>query len=236
MHAHTVASMSNDDSNDTYTIILRGESLSITRAQIEADSPGANFFASSLLGDFMEASHRAITLDRHPGIFKIILDHLSGYTILPLDEEYVEGVCGREMTTQRAMRFLSDDADYYGFTRLKEMLNEEVNRQNDEKSKQEAKEAKAINVEKRRLELEETRLKMDLKKVVRANQRAVNERRLKLLQIELKCQLGQLQAAATFAASRQVGAASYGVSLIHNKCSLSLESDNISTKSVIKGY
>jgi hypothetical protein len=117
-----------DAATEMFTIKLRGVPLQLSRSQIEADSPGSNFFAASLLGDFMEASNKTLSLDRHPGIFKIILDHLSGYRIFPLDKVLLKSYYGDGVSVERALRYLQDDSEYYGLSRLYTLVTEERER------------------------------------------------------------------------------------------------------------
>ncbi|KAG8687847.1 hypothetical protein FRC09_013250, partial [Ceratobasidium sp. 395] len=66
---------------------MRGETFVLTRDQIEFDSP--NFFTSCFLGEFTESRTRTLTLSRDPELFRIILDHLSGYEVLPLHQSVI---------------------------------------------------------------------------------------------------------------------------------------------------
>jgi hypothetical protein len=208
--------------SDTFTINLRGVPLQLSQAQIEADSPGSNLFAASLLGDFIEASNRTLQLDRHPGIFKIILDHLSGYRIFPLDQEMIDEYCnGDGMSINRALRYLQDDSEYYGLSRLNALVTEEIDRLEDEK---EDHQAELIALKRYKLDLERLRLQLDLEKANKKIIQGINNQRMQILQTKLNVTAQRLQAAATWAASRQVGSSDYGVSsLFHpgNYCTAS---------------
>jgi hypothetical protein len=57
-------------------------------------------------------------LDSNPDIFSLIVEYLSGYPILPLDEAMVP----RRMSVQSATRYLVKDADYLGLAGLHELL------------------------------------------------------------------------------------------------------------------
>jgi hypothetical protein len=98
------ATQSNTDSG-TYTVIVRGQPFHLSKAQISFDSP--NLFTDSFLGDFAEASSHNMKLDSNPDIFSLIVEYLSGYPILPLDEAMVP----RQMSVQSATRYLVKDAD-----------------------------------------------------------------------------------------------------------------------------
>ena len=58
-------------------------------------------------------------LDRHPGTFPLILDHLSGYPVLPLDARIAADA---GLDAGRLERYLKADADYYGLSRLTAIL------------------------------------------------------------------------------------------------------------------
>jgi hypothetical protein len=109
------ATQSNTGS-DTYTILVRGQPFHLSKAQISFESP--NLLTNSFLGDFAEASSRTLKLDNNLDIFAIIVEYLSGYPILPLDDSMLPG----RMSVQVATRYLAKDADYLGLTRLHESL------------------------------------------------------------------------------------------------------------------
>ena len=56
---------------DVYTIILRDKTFTLTR----------DYFTNYFLGG--NQTHRQLRLGRHPAIFALVLEHLSGYEILP---------------------------------------------------------------------------------------------------------------------------------------------------------
>lgn len=93
--------------SETYTIHMRDETFCLTKEQIEFDSP--NYFTSCFFGDFAEAQTRTIRLPRDPDIFRIILDHLSGYHVLPL----ADSVIPKRMNRELALRNLRVDAGFY---------------------------------------------------------------------------------------------------------------------------
>ncbi|KAF8593874.1 hypothetical protein BDV93DRAFT_566034 [Ceratobasidium sp. AG-I] len=93
--------------SETYTINMRNEDFSLTRDQIEFDSP--NYFTSCFLGGFVESQTRTLRLSRDPDLFKIILDYLSGYQVLPLDDSVIPNRMNRES----ALRNLLADAQFY---------------------------------------------------------------------------------------------------------------------------
>ncbi|GAA5837688.1 hypothetical protein JCM5353_003817 [Sporobolomyces roseus] len=67
----------------TYTVVCREVPFRLTRSQIESDSP--NYFTTAFLdGGFAESGSKIIHLDTHPRLFALIVEHLSGYPILPL--------------------------------------------------------------------------------------------------------------------------------------------------------
>ena len=106
--------MAQDD--NTFEVVLRGQSFTLTRAQIQTE-PGC-LFEKALLGDFAEAGEKKLVLDRHPASFSIIIDHLSGYRVFPLDERVAAQA---NMAVSRLLRYVQDDADYYGLQRLAQL-------------------------------------------------------------------------------------------------------------------
>jgi len=101
----------------TYTVIVSGVSFSLSEASIRSDSPDTNLLAMSLLGDFAEAQDRTLVLNRNATTFKLIRDHLAGYTVFPLVPQDYPG-----MEKSKFMRYLRDDCDYYGLENLHKAL------------------------------------------------------------------------------------------------------------------
>ncbi|KAG8790788.1 hypothetical protein FRC12_011013 [Ceratobasidium sp. 428] len=93
--------------SEPYTVIMRGETFVLTRDQIEFDSP--NYFTSCFLGEFTESRTRTLTLSRDPELFRIILDHLSGYEVLPLHSLAIP----KRMSQELALHNLLIDARFY---------------------------------------------------------------------------------------------------------------------------
>ncbi|KAG8790790.1 hypothetical protein FRC12_011015 [Ceratobasidium sp. 428] len=104
---------------NTYKVIMRGETFLLTRDQIEFDSP--NYFTSCFLGEFSEAKTRTLTLSRDPKLFKIILDYLSGYDVLPLHESVIPERMGLDV----ALRNVLADAQFYQLDGLVDQINQE---------------------------------------------------------------------------------------------------------------
>ena len=106
--------------SDEYTVILRGQRFTLTRDQIEADSP--NYFTNCFLGEFNESQTREIRLGRHPALFTLILEHLSGYDILPLGDAVV--IPG--MDKERIINHLLSDASSYALDGLRARIEQEM--------------------------------------------------------------------------------------------------------------
>lgn len=90
-----------------YTVTVRGEVFTLTKSQIEFDAP--NYFTMCFLGDFREAQTRHVKLSRDPDLFRIILDYLCGYTVLPLSKTVIPA----RMTQAAALKNLRTDAAFY---------------------------------------------------------------------------------------------------------------------------
>ncbi|KAG8790791.1 hypothetical protein FRC12_011016 [Ceratobasidium sp. 428] len=103
---------------DKYTVEMRGEKFLLTRDQVEFDSP--NYFTSCFLGEFTEAQTRTLTLSRDPELFKIILDYLSGYDVLPLHELMIP----KRMNSNAALRNLLADAQFYQLDGLVDQIDQ----------------------------------------------------------------------------------------------------------------
>lgn len=87
----------------TYTITLRGESFTLSHAQISFDSP--NFFTAAFLGDFAEASSRTLSYDRRAELFSVIFEYLAGDDIFPIE---LDG-----LSEKKAARAIRAEAEYF---------------------------------------------------------------------------------------------------------------------------
>ena len=77
-----------------------------------------NYFTAIFFGDFAESGTTTVHVDRNPDLFALILEYLSGYSILPLSERALP----RTMDTRTALRNLAEDAAFYGLSRLHAQL------------------------------------------------------------------------------------------------------------------
>ncbi|KAG8741365.1 hypothetical protein FRC10_002930 [Ceratobasidium sp. 414] len=66
-------------------------------------------YTVTMRGEFAESKARAVTLSRDPDLFKIVLDYLSGYKVLPLHESAVT----KRMGNDAAVFNLLVDAQFY---------------------------------------------------------------------------------------------------------------------------
>ena len=99
-----------------YTVLVRDEEFNLSKKQLEFDSP--NYFTTYFFGDYMESGSKTMTLDRNPDLFALIVEYLSGYTILPLSPKALP----RMMDEHMAMQNLAEDAAFYGLNRLYALL------------------------------------------------------------------------------------------------------------------
>lgn len=102
--------------NQRYTVIVRDEQFSLQRSQIEFDAP--NYFTAYFLGEFRESGCTTLVLDRNPDLFAILVEYMSGYTILPLSSRSLP----RTMDPMLALRNLAEDAAFYGLSHLHDKL------------------------------------------------------------------------------------------------------------------
>jgi hypothetical protein len=107
---------------DTFTITLRGTSFHLTKDQLEFDSP--NYFTSYFFGGFKESedgSRELVLNNRHPKLFELIYEHLSGYEIFPVADGFIPS-----MTTETVLKNLRLDAQFYGLTLLLAAVEDEI--------------------------------------------------------------------------------------------------------------
>ena len=103
---------------EEYTVVVRGERFVLSRDQIFFDSP--NYFTTLFTGTFQKAvnRHQEVILHRDPLLFKIIQTYLSGYSILPLPDDWMPAY----MSKEAALKNLLEDARFYGLEKLVELL------------------------------------------------------------------------------------------------------------------
>ncbi|KAF8592808.1 hypothetical protein BDV93DRAFT_567380, partial [Ceratobasidium sp. AG-I] len=70
---------------EIFTVVVRDQRFVLSRSQIDFDAP--NYFTMCFLGDFTESQLRQVELSRDPHLFKIIVDYLCGYTVLPIRQD-----------------------------------------------------------------------------------------------------------------------------------------------------
>ncbi|RPD58550.1 hypothetical protein L226DRAFT_536983 [Lentinus tigrinus ALCF2SS1-7] len=116
--ATSTATSPNDShgQQDSYTIHVRGDVFHLSHSQISFDSP--NYFTACFESGFAEARERTLRLDRHPALFAIVVDYLSGYPVLPLSTRAIPAT----MDMQTALRFLLADAQFYELQGLCDLL------------------------------------------------------------------------------------------------------------------
>ncbi|EUC56893.1 BTB domain protein, putative [Rhizoctonia solani AG-3 Rhs1AP] len=103
-----------------YTVVLRGQEFVLSKSQIEFDSP--NCFTACFLGDFRKAETKRLELSRNPDLFRLILEHLCGYEILPLDDNVIPS----HMLIDSVLRNLQADALFYQLDGLIKSCNEVI--------------------------------------------------------------------------------------------------------------
>jgi hypothetical protein len=109
----TSLSSSSHQQPERYTVITRGISFHLSRAQIESYSP--NYFTAAFLEhDFAEAESKVLYIDRNPQLFALVVEHLSGYKVTPLTER----VMPQTMSLQVAHENLLADAEYFQLDKL----------------------------------------------------------------------------------------------------------------------
>lgn len=97
---------------DFFTVVVRDQRFVLTRSQIDFDAP--NYFTMCFLGDFTESQSRQVVLSRDPHLFKIIVDYLCGYAVLPIRQD----VLPPTMSLEVALANLRADAIFYQLSGL----------------------------------------------------------------------------------------------------------------------
>lgn len=104
-------------SPEIFTVFARDVPFRLTRNQLETDSP--NYFTSAFLShDFSEATTRVIYTDKHPQLFALVVEHLSGYSFLPLQTSSLPPCMSVEVAHENLLR----DARYFGLDQLETLL------------------------------------------------------------------------------------------------------------------
>lgn len=106
--------------NDKFIVIARGTIFTLTRSQIEFDSP--NYFTACFLGNFKESQTRTLEISRDPVLFSIIFDYLCGYNVFSLKESVIP----LRMTLATALVNLQADAEFYQLDGLIRACNNEI--------------------------------------------------------------------------------------------------------------
>ncbi|OBZ74466.1 Mannose-6-phosphate isomerase [Grifola frondosa] len=96
--------------------MMRDEVFHLSRDQISSDAP--NYFTEYFLNDSAESAQHIVTLDRNPVLFTLIIDHLSGYTVLPLSPRALPST----MDMSVALRNLLLDAQFFRLQKLCDLL------------------------------------------------------------------------------------------------------------------
>jgi hypothetical protein len=100
----------------SYKVIVRSDEFVLSRNQVEFDSP--NFFTGCFLSGLAESHTHEVHIDRNPALFAIIVEYLSGYTVLPLSAACIPPT----MSVELAIRNLAEDSLFYGLTKLHALL------------------------------------------------------------------------------------------------------------------
>lgn len=88
-----------------YTVITRGVTFNLS-----ADQVGRSVYLMDAFGQLAESESMTIHLNRHPKLFQIIVDHSSGYDVLPLQQAALP----ESWTLEMGWRNLRRDAVYLG--------------------------------------------------------------------------------------------------------------------------
>ncbi|TFK84491.1 hypothetical protein K466DRAFT_496484 [Polyporus arcularius HHB13444] len=111
-----MAADTHTDTSQSYTVVLRGEAFQLSHSQIYFDSP--NYLTTCFSSGFAESRNRTLRLDRSPALFAIIVDYLSGYTVLPISPRAIPPT----MTEATALDNLLADARFYDLQGLQDLI------------------------------------------------------------------------------------------------------------------
>lgn len=95
-----------------YKITVEDKVFSLSNAQIYFDSP--NYFTAQLV----DGPEDELELSRDPYLFRIIIDYLNGYTVLPIRQDRLPPKMSREV----ALANLRVDAEFYQLHGLLDIL------------------------------------------------------------------------------------------------------------------
>ncbi|CAE6507582.1 unnamed protein product [Rhizoctonia solani] len=98
--------------NTIYKVVIEDQVFKLTKAQIHFDSP--NYFTFHLL----DKSEEEVELTRDPHLFRIIIDYLNGYCVVPLRLDRLPPA----MSPDIALANLRVDAEFYQLHGLLDML------------------------------------------------------------------------------------------------------------------
>lgn len=106
---------------DNFTIIVRDKTFTLTKDQLEFDSP--NYFTTYFLGEFKEGQDgkKSVVFNRHPALFELVVEYLTGYDIFPVPDHYIGS-----MTQGTLLKNLLKDALFYGLDGLCKQIQEQM--------------------------------------------------------------------------------------------------------------
>jgi hypothetical protein len=161
-----------------YQVAVRDKIFTLSREQItfEAGNAFEQFYLLKSPGS-LAGNNNVYKSDRHPGSFAIIVDHLSGYDVLPLSDEecYKAG-----MDRDRLLRYLASDALFYYLPSLAEKTKKEMIRLRAEEIKA-SKQISETQTEIAKLQAESEKLKLEKEQ---ENLKAAQEHEMKILELQ----------------------------------------------------
>ncbi|QRV98556.1 The BTB (BR-C, ttk and bab)/POZ (Pox virus and Zinc finger) domain [Ceratobasidium sp. AG-Ba] len=101
------------------TVIVSGTKFVLTQDQYKIDGP--NYFTDAVAAHTGRFRGPRVKVSRNPEMFKVVLDYLNGYTILPKDGSLPNGITNRKI----ALKNLIAEAKFYRLNSL-EAIAEEI--------------------------------------------------------------------------------------------------------------
>lgn len=161
-----------------FQVVVRDKVFNLSREQISFES--GNLFETTYLlksPGGMSGNNNILKVDRHPGSFNVVVDHLSGYDIFPLsDEECFKAGMDRD----RLLRYLVSDAIFYSLPVLGDRAKKEMIRLRAEEIKSAKQNAEAAT-EVAKIQSEVDKLRIDAE---RAHVKDRLEQEIKVLQLQ----------------------------------------------------
>ncbi|KAG9090865.1 hypothetical protein FRC06_000849 [Ceratobasidium sp. 370] len=100
--------------SDQFIVIVSEKRFVLTKAQLEFDSP--NYLSKWFLENASRFQDQILELTRDPDLFRLVVDHLSGYSVVSLSPPTIS------LPGSRTLNDLLADAAFYELATLKSFV------------------------------------------------------------------------------------------------------------------